>query len=98
MSVALEVFDNGLEALIQEFEKKQRLEFDYWLDESPCGVASFNGRYFFEFADMYIDLDNGIQEGLILDYHDSMLDRMDISDQLLTSYLSWLIDIRHYSL
>jgi hypothetical protein len=95
--VALEIFENGLEAFIQAFEKKHGVEFDYWLDEIPCGLASFNGSYFFEFEDMYIDLASNIQEGLILDFHDSMLDRLDISEQLLTTYSEWLTETRRHS-
>lgn len=87
----IEEFNGCLFDLMTAFGKKQRLSFDYWVEEeSVCGIASYSGRYFFEFKDIYIDMVNNVRAGIIKDYHDSMLDVIDVNECLLTPYVDWL--------
>ena len=97
IELALDNFDQALEDLIEAFCFKQGIEFDFFID-SECGLASFNGNLFFELTDIHLDLSHDIPNGYIIDYHNSQLNNLGISEQLLETYATWLINYKNLNI
>lgn len=55
------------------FQKKQELEFDYWIGDNIGEMAAF-GDYYFSFDDIRYDIDNDIDKELILEWHNNTTD------------------------
>jgi hypothetical protein len=61
---------------IELFCKKHDLYFDYWVADIIGEVAAF-GDYFFSFTDIVRDIDEDVEAGLILQWHDDSIEHED---------------------
>lgn len=59
---------------IAAFEKKHKMELEFWVSDDVGGVASFGDTYFFSFDDIRLDVDSGAPKHLILDWSNDRLD------------------------
>lgn len=65
----LEDFQQATQDLIDEFCKKQEIEFDYFIKDNPAELASFNLEIFFNINDIYYDLQTNQPKGLIIEWY-----------------------------
>ena len=72
---------------VDEFCKKQNLEFDYWVCDLVGDVSSYNSTYFFNFSDIVWDINSNQEAGRIKEWYWESLD--DTEKAL--SYYSWTI-------
>lgn len=61
-------------AIINEFCKKQDLEFDYWIGEQIGETGCFGLNYYFNFTDIIYDLAEDAPKGLICDWQNDYIE------------------------
>lgn len=63
-------YDNACNEIIEEFCKKQEIEFDYWVSDKVGGIASFSETWYFDIYDILYDLTSNQPKGTILRWQD----------------------------
>lgn len=63
-----QLFRHVCELYVSEFEKKQELDFDYWVADEVGGMADFSSSYFFSLQDIVYDMDTEQPAGRIIDW------------------------------
>ena len=63
---------------IDEFCRKQKIEFDGWVGQEVGGVASFVDQYFFNLSDITYDIDHKCKKGLILKWQDDCVENSEM--------------------
>ena len=58
---------------IKLFEKKQGIEFGWWVIDLVGGIANFGSYYFFDFLDIKFDIDNNIPKGVFLEWFETQM-------------------------
>lgn len=57
---------------VKRFCKKQGLEFEFWVGNTPGGVASCSD-YYFNFDDIALDINSKQRKGVILDWYNNFI-------------------------
>ena len=71
---------NKYEKIVNEyllaFVEKQDLDIEncYWVADRVGEILSVNEQYYFNFDDIRFDVDNNVEAGAILKWHDESLD------------------------
>ena len=60
----------GIKKYIKEFENKQGITLDYWIDKYK--IADFHS-YCLDMNDIIYDIDNNVKKNLIFEWHDDVL-------------------------
>jgi hypothetical protein len=55
---------------IRLFEKKHKLELEFWVSDDKTGVAAFGCIYYFHISDIMYDINNNLPKRLILNWLD----------------------------
>lgn len=58
---------------IEEFEKKQGVNFEFWVADRVGEMACF-GAYFFDFIDIRVDINENVSKDVILEWHNFILE------------------------
>ena len=81
---------NTLNQTIQKYVDlfciKHGLEFDFWVADLTGTVASFSSSYFFNFEDIRLDLEKGVDKSLIMEWYDEMLETAKSEEYTLNYY------------
>lgn len=73
---AREMYNRSVSIYIEEFCKKQEMDFEFWVADLIGEVACF-GEDFFNFSDIKYDLENNCEKGLIVEWSNANLDNQD---------------------
>lgn len=77
------------------FEKKQDIEFDFWIGDEVGGLASFASHYFFNLSDIILDITTNQPKGKILKWQDEDLDyNMVVDFPSSITYKSYTMGLR----
>lgn len=70
---------------VEEFCKKQDLEFDYFVCDLVGDVSSYSSTYFFNFQDIVWDINSNQKKGRIIDWYWESLENTENA----INYYSW---------
>lgn len=63
-----ERYESIVDEYIALFEKKHKLELEFWVADDKSGTACFGNIMFFNISDIMFDIDNKLPKRLILDW------------------------------
>lgn len=81
--------NNTIQKYVDLFCIKHALEFDYWVSDLTGTVASFSSSYFFNFENIRLDLEKGVNKSLIMQWYDEMLE-ISQSEEYTLNYYTFL--------
>ncbi len=61
-------------AYIRAFEKKQGIDFEFWIGQEVGGSASFGGEWCFTLLEIIHDIDTRQPKGLVLKWHSDCIE------------------------
>lgn len=67
-------YDSVCTKFIEFFCEKQEIDFDGWVGDEVGGLAGFDTKYFFNFADIIFDLNSDQPKRLIINWQDDTTD------------------------
>lgn len=80
---------------IEEFCKKQDIEFDGWVSDEIGGIALFISQYSFSIDDIILDLRTKQPKGLILQWQDDYIEEsIKVNFPLNLNYKSYTMGAR----
>jgi len=92
-------YDEACNCFIEEFEKKQDIEFSYWVGGEIGGLACFIDEYFFNINDLILDLETKQPVGQILDWHNEGVDHnFFLKEYQHINYRSYIMGMRYSDL
>jgi hypothetical protein len=62
-------YENICNKIVKEFCKKQDMEFDFWVGDRTQATACISNEFFFNIADMVLDLKHNEPKGNIIDWY-----------------------------
>lgn len=63
-----ERYETIVDEYIALFEKKHKIELEFWVADDKSGTACFGDIMFFNISDIMFDIDNNLPKNLILDW------------------------------
>ena len=85
-----EEFEAAAHKIIKAFEKKQDLEFQFFVGDDVTDIAFFGDVDFFNFSDIYHDITTDQPKGLIKEW---LYDKMDGENYI--NYKAYCMGLRH---
>lgn len=93
------MYETACEGYVEEFCKKQELEFDGWVAEEVGSIASFCCQYFFNMSDIILDLNTKQPKGLILNWQNDGVDFNMFNEKTeYINYKSYTMGLRYDAL
>jgi hypothetical protein len=89
--IAIKEFQKSVYDLVELFQTKTGLDFDFWLGGNFATIASFSTEYCFTLDQIYYCIDEGIPRNYIFHWHNYNTDRAIRKD-----LDSWSINIDSY--
>jgi len=81
---------------IRKFCNKQEIDFDEWIGDEIGGIASFCSQYFFNLADIILDLNTNQPKGIILDWQSDGVDCHFSNPEIVSiNYKSYTMGLRY---
>lgn len=80
-------FEKVCKAYIDDFEKKQDINFKCYVDNIAGGLCEFKEGYFINMYEIIIDLEQKAPKGLILHWHDAITETEHIVNENYKTYL-----------
>ena len=85
--------------LVAKFEEKQQIEFEGWIGDEIGGLASFSFQYFFNLADIILDLKTNQPKGCIINWSEEETDfNLFNENPHYINYKSYTMGLRHENL
>lgn len=81
-------FEDAVNGYMEAFCAKQDEVLDWWVSNEVGGVAFFCSGRFFNFSDIRKDIDQGIEKGAIMQWHEHTSENREIN------YSSYLMGAR----
>jgi len=75
-------YEKACNELVKRFEDEASLEFDGWIGDRIGDIASFSCIYFFSMTDIKFAIENDINPGWVLHWHDYNTERGKFSIDL----------------
>lgn len=92
----IEDFKSQATLIIKAFEKKQDLNFEFFINDDVIGIATFGDVYCINVSDIIFDLETKQTKGLIIDWLYETLDQKDKEDYI--NYQSYCKGLRYEDL
>lgn len=94
MKKLIKQYEDICNKIVNEFSRKQDIEFDGWVAGYVGGIACFIGQYYFSLDDLILDLKTNQEKWFILQWHD---DEMGAGSYNI-NYNSYIKGLRHKDL
>lgn len=78
--IKIEKYETICNQIVIEFEKKQDLNFGYWIGDIIGEIAVFNDTYYFNFTDIVFDLKTNQPKGKIIEWIEYIIEYSNDTD------------------
>lgn len=95
----IEKYETICNKIVIEFEKKQDLNFGYWIGDTIGEIAVFNDTYYFNFTDIIFDLKANQPNGKIIEWIEYIIEfsMSNRKKDYIMNYQNYCLGTRYYN-